>query len=185
MLTRFALILAVFVFTFQSIAQVQPADRFWQPVQDEVYLQESVHKVASEQSITGVAVQGEACYVIINNRIYRLNEEQFLVEKNSPEEVNRLISIDGKLWALSANGIYMLDQNKWKNVDDRSYVDMCIHLGEVHAATREEIFKWQGSKFNSIKPEGGYYNSDITMLMEDGTQLHADPVRLGPIDRIA
>jgi len=58
-------------------------------------------------------------------------------------------------------------------------------MGILHAATKDEIFKLQGDGFVSIKPEGGYYNSDITMLMEDGTQLHANPVRLGPIHRIA
>jgi hypothetical protein len=60
-----------------------------------------------------------------------------------------------------------------------------MHHGILHGSTAEEIFKFEDDQFISIKPEDGYYNSDITMLMEDGTQLHADPVRLGPIERIA
>jgi hypothetical protein len=183
--TRYSLVLAFIIFGTQSISQVLHEDRYWQPIQDDVYLQESAHKITADRAITGVGVQGEACYVIIDSRIYAVQDEQFVEEKSSPEKVERLISIDDKLWALSANGLYILDGRKWKKVDDRTYVDMCIHLGALHAATREEIFIMRGDKFVSIKPEGGYYNSDITMLMEDGTQLHADPVRLGPIDRIA
>ncbi len=47
-----------------------------------------------------------------------------------------------------------------------------------------ETLNTDGHLYQYIKPEGGYYSSDITMLMEDGSQIHADPVRLGPIKQI-
>lgn len=173
-----------FVFASYTMGQTQPEEHYWQPVQDDVYLQEVAHKIPLDQPIIGVGVHEDECYVIINQQIHQLKDEKFVEVNNSPEKVNRLISINGNLWALCSKGIYQLEANMWKKVDEREYVDLCMHLGVLHAATREEIFKLEKGKFISIKPEGGYYNSDITMLMEDGTQLHADPVRIGPIDRI-
>ena len=66
------------------------------------------------------------------------------------------------------------------NLKKQNFLDLEV----IRTQTKEEIFKLEKDKFVSIKPEGGYYSSDITMLMEDGSQLHATPVRLGPIDRI-
>ena len=59
-----------------------------------------------------------------------------------------------------------------------------LHNGIVHAATTDEIFRLENGSFVSIKPAGGYNSSDMTVVMEDGTQVHAEPVRLGPITRI-
>ena len=52
-------------------------------------------------------------------------------------------------------------------------------------ATREEVFRFEDGTFVSIQPEGGCLSSDKTMVMEDGTQILADPVRLGPIQYVA
>src|SRR5699024_9290941 len=40
-------------------------------------------------------------------------------------------------------------------------------------------------KFMPTRPEEGYSNSSITNLMPDGSQVHIEPVKLGPISRIA
>lgn len=42
----------------------------------------------------------------------------------------------------------------------------------------------ENDKFVTTKPADGYYGSDITMTMEDGTQILSDPVELGPIAQI-
>ena len=43
----------------------------------------------------------------------------------------------------------------------------------------------RASAWVDIKPKGGYLSSDITVVMADGTKVLSDPVRLGPIQRIA
>src|SRR5262249_35501917 len=43
----------------------------------------------------------------------------------------------------------------------------------------------QNGKFVNVRPEGGYLSSDSTVVMEDFSQVLADPVSIGPIDRIA
>jgi len=178
-------ILYIGLLLITSIVQGQTDEKFWTPAADDVYLQEVGHKIHSKKPIEGIGISEDQVYAIINQQLHMLNGDQFDLQKNAPQNVERLIAADGKLWSLTADGIYKLDRKKWKKIDNQHFVDLCVHHGVLHAATREEIFKLDNDRLISIKPEGGYYNSDITMLMEDGTQLHADPVRLGPIDRLA
>jgi hypothetical protein len=64
-------------------------------------------------------------------------------------------------------------------------VDFCVHLGGVYGATRDEVFRFDGTRFVSLRPAKGYLSSDITVVMEDFSQVLAEPVQIGPVDRIA
>ena len=158
--------------------------KLWKPQNDDVYLQESVKKIVTEHPVTGVAVHEGRCFVLIAGKVMLLNNENLSVEKSAPEGVNRLISADRDLWALASSGIYRFRDNNWKQIDTQEFVDICVHQGIVHGATKEDIYRLESDKFISVEPAGGYLSSDITMLMEDGTQLLAEPVRPGPITRI-
>lgn len=67
--------------------------------------------------------------------------------------------------SVSAQELYKMENHLWK-------------------PQKDEVYRFDGKKFISTKPTGGYYSSNMTMVMEDGTQLHADPVQLGPIAEI-
>ncbi|MEM9327647.1 MAG: hypothetical protein AAGA85_18410 [Bacteroidota bacterium] len=180
----FTLVCALAFLCSPGIVQAQNDERFWQPVADDVYSQEVGHQVKSKEALDGVGVSGNEVFVIIGQRIHLLSGERFIEQENAPNNVERLISLNDGLWALTPSGTYRWDVEDWKKVDDRGFVDLCMHLGELHAATGSEIFKWVDDEFVSTQPAGGYYNSDITTQMEDGTQIHSDPVKLGPIHRI-
>jgi hypothetical protein len=122
--------------------------------------------------------------VISGNRIWKIENEKLVEDKGSPEGVKRLVSAGGDLWALASTGIYRYTDSRWLKVDSREYVDLCVHLGSVHAATSDEIYRLENGKFVSIKPAGGYNSSDMTVIMEDGSQVHAEPVKLGPVIRM-
>lgn len=179
-------LLACFLIISSTHVQSQKTngEQFWEPIADEVYLQEKAHKIHTDKPITGVGTYANECFVIIEKQIHQLHDEKLELQKKAPGDVSRLIGLNAALWALTENGVFTYEGKNWMKIDDREIVDLCMHRGQLHAATREEIFRLEGTKLISIKPEGGYNNSDITMLMEDGTQLHADPVRLGPIDRM-
>ncbi len=120
----------------------------------------------------------------MGGKLYKIDDTDIVPVGDAPDGINRLMQPDGNLWALTDNGLLEYKNKKWSEIDDRKYVDMCMHNGKLHAATSEDIYRLEDGKFVNIKPEGGYNTSDITMIMEDGTQVHADPVRLGPIKRI-
>lgn len=161
------------------------SNHLWIPQSDEVYLQEVEKKIPTEQPVQSIAVYKGNCYALISGKIQLLVNDIFQAEADGLVGVKRLLAINDDLWALATDGLYRLKNNRWQKTDNQEYVDLCIHQGILHGATKEEIFRFENDKMVSIKPKGGYYSSDVTMKMEDGSQIHADPVRLGPITRIA
>jgi hypothetical protein len=163
----------------------QTSHRLWNPAADDVYLQEVPDKIPTTNPVLSIAQYEGTCYSLINNSIYLLKETNLHRMKAGLSGVKRLITKDGNLWALSSEGLFRLKNKKWQKVDAREFVDLCMHLGTLHGATRDDVFRLENDKFLSIQPEGGYLSSDKTVVMEDGTQILADPVRIGPIRRIA
>ena len=157
----------------------------WNPVADDIYLQEYAQKIPMDKPAASLAVLNNQCYVVVEGKIHILENESINPITSAPVNVKKLKSLDGKLWALSSDGIYCLKNEKWDKLDDKEFVDVCMHLGDLHAATRKEVYKLEDGKFIDIKPEIGYLSSDITMLQEDGSQVLADPVQIGPINQIA
>jgi len=162
----------------------EPNEQIWKPMKDEVYLQEVASKIKTDKPVQDIAMLGETCFAVIDGTLNKLQNGQLLLVTSSPKDINRLIAIQNTLWILSVNGIYQFKNKQWKLVDKQEYIDVCLHQGKVHAATKEAIYTFENGQFVDIKPKEGYNSSDITMLMEDGSQIHADPVRIGPITRI-
>ncbi len=156
----------------------------WKAAEDKIYLQEVSQKIITQFPVTSIAYNNGNSFAVVNHQIYKLEDEQISIVKNAPNNVNRIVTIKNELWALTNNGLYKFDET-WKLTDKRKYVDLCEHVGNIYAATKDDVYKYENNSFINIEPKGGYYSSNMTMLMEDGTQLHAEPVRIGPIERIA
>ena len=180
------IILIFFVTVQYSNADNLPGMKeiLWKPVPDNIYLQEVGQKILLDSPATSIAEFKNQCYVVINGNIHLLSNETINPIGSGPSNVKCLKSLNEAIWALSTDGIYRLTDKNWQKIDDKVFVDICMHLGVVHAATRDEVYKLENDKFVDIKPEMGYLSSDITMLMEDGSQVLADPVKIGPIDKI-
>lgn len=178
------IVLLIFSVSLKSQVKSKPAEQLWKPQADQIYLQEVAQKIPTEQPVTAITVVDGHCLFVIDGKVCRLVNGIIDNEPSAPVGVGRLINLKGELWALAAEGLYRLKGNKWEKIENQQYTDLCVHQGVVHGSTKSEIFRLENDHFISIKPKGGYYNSDITMLMEDGSQLHDTPVELGPIDRI-
>ncbi len=179
-------LLASFFFLRLSAAKADiPEDKCWNPQPDAVYLQETADRIMTGQPVTGIGTDGTSCYAILGGSLYIIDGSSLKEEKGSPDGVRRLVSAGGSLWALATGGVYRHLSGMWQKTDNREFVDLCVHNGIVHGATRDDILKLENGRFVSVKPAGGYNSSDVTVMMEDGTQVHAEPVRPGPILRIA
>lgn len=180
----FALMLSISSGWLTAQNLFKTTQHLWIPQKDEVYLQEVSGKIPTDKAVEGVAVAGDQCYALMEGKIYTVENNNLNLDKNAPTGINRIVSANGDLWALASDGIFRKKNDAWKMLDNQEYVDLCVHDGVVHAATKEEIFRLENDKFITIKPAGGYYSSNSTNLMEDGTQMFSDPVELGPIYRI-
>ncbi|WP_209329307.1 hypothetical protein [Lunatimonas salinarum] len=162
-------------------AQEKP---LWRPVEDKIYLQEKSKVIQTLTPVQQIALHQNRAFALIEHQIHELQGDTFWKLPQSPQGVTKLKVLGAHLFAFGPGGLYKLEENGWKKLDDRFIVDMCMHLSNPHAATENELFILQKEQLVNIMPEGGYLSSDITMVMEDGTQLLADPVQLGPITAI-
>lgn len=166
-------------------AGAESSEALWRPVADHVYLQENGERIETEAPVTAAVVLGEALYAVSGGKIFELREALVAVP-DAPEGVSRLVALDGALWAAAEGGAYRSTGGAdWQRVSEQSFVDFCEHLGDVYGATRDTLYRFNEGTFVDATPEGGYLSSDSTVVMEDFSQVLADPVRIGPIERIA
>ncbi|MBI0397405.1 hypothetical protein [Cyclobacterium marinum] len=159
-------------------------EQYWKPVADNPYLQERREVIPTDKPIDQVAILDEVVYTVKEGKLFFLQGQGLVPVKGAPEKITKIEVLKGGLWVSSNSGLYLFDDKKWAKISAEKFVDFCMHLNQVHVATTESIFKYEDGKLTNIMPEGGYLSSDVTMFMEDGTQLLADPVTLGPITAI-
>ncbi|MCE1197364.1 MAG: hypothetical protein LWW85_00220 [Marinilabiliales bacterium] len=157
----------------------------WKTQKDECYLQESSSKLLTEKPVSALAFANNQCYVLMDGMLFLLSEEKLNQSQGAPKKISAIKSLENKLWVLSQEGLFKFDGQKWEMLDGRVFRDLCLHEGAILAATQDEIFRIDGNRLVSIKPEGGYYTSDITMVQEDGSQINDTPVEIGPILKLA
>jgi len=168
----------------QAQASATPR-RLWKPVADDVYLQEISEQIATEKPVASVAVHDKAVYLVVGGDLKVLRGLALADAPGAPKGARRLRSLGGALWAATDEGAFRFAGSTWEKVDSGRFTDFCLHLGQVYGATRDDIFRFEDNHFVNVRPAGGYLSSDSTLVMEDFSQLIADPVQIGPVERIA
>jgi hypothetical protein len=164
---------------------ISNAPHLWKPVADEVFLQEVGEQFRTDQPVTCVAVYDHTVYAVVAGVILELREGALRAAVNAPKDVRRLRAVGGALWAATAEGAFRFTGTGWEHIDTRPFNDFCLQLGQVCAATREELFRFESGHFVSLRPPGGYLSSDTTLVREDFSQTLVDAVQIGPVNRIA
>ena len=185
------LLVAVFAaFAFSAIAQTAdpfmqpPEKRIWKPAKDEPFLQEIGQKIPTKSPVTDIAAASGRVFAIYEGAVCELAGTELKRVDGAPKEPLHLYAPDGTLWVTTEKGIHHLDGGTWRKIDDSKYVDLCMHRGAVHAATKENVFRYENGAFVCIEPPGGYRSADMTFTMEDGSQVMAEPQEFGPLTRI-
>ena len=160
------------------------SNHLWKAQEDLPYWQESSARITTDQPVQSLAIFENRCFCTLKGELFELTDERLTKIETAPSGILELKKLNNQLWALTSHGLYFLDTGGWNKQDDRLFVDLCLHQGVLHGATREEVYRLKEGKFVSIQPQGGYYTSDITMLQEDGSQINDTPISLGPITRI-
>jgi len=159
--------------------------RTWRPIPDEPFWQEIGEKISTPKPVTATAVYQGKLYAVVDGECKVLQGSSLEPAAGAPRGIRRLRVLGGALWASNENSTHRLAGGQWNQVDARPTVDFCDHLGQVYAATRDDLFRFEKDHFVSLRPPEGYQSSDTTLVMEDFSQVLADPVQIGPIDRIA
>ncbi|WP_114749120.1 hypothetical protein [Pleomorphovibrio marinus] len=170
--------------TSVSAFQYPPKEQWWEPVKDEEYLQEKSIIIPTSKPVSSLAVLGDQCFAVLDGEVHLLKEKTLTKTQGSPSGINKLMVLKEDLFALSNHGLFQFSAGNWMKLEESPFVDACMHLGTPHFATTDHIFRLENGNLVNIEPEGGYLSSDITMVMEDGSQVLADPVKLSPIEKI-
>jgi hypothetical protein len=137
--------LILFLVCCELCAIASPADsptlRHWQPVRDEVYLQEVGRKIAASFPLTSVAVYEGKVYAGSAGGLYELtgNELSKIAAVRAP--VQRLVVAGASLWALTSEGLLRFQPGSWKKVSGEAVNDLCEHLGEVVVAQQNRLWR--------------------------------------------
>jgi hypothetical protein len=69
-----------------------PPNRLWEPMKDDIYLQESATKIETEKPVQGIALLEDNCFAVIDGQVYNLKDGQPQTMSNAPVDVKRLIA---------------------------------------------------------------------------------------------
>ncbi len=188
MMIRTCHVCAIWLATLATTAAATE-QRFWKPEADQVYLQEVGQKIKTDKPVTAVAVYKGEPYAVVGGKLRVLRAGALEDVANAPKSLSLLRATEDDLWTVAKSGTYRLADGKWTRVTETRLVDLCMHAGHLYGATRDAVLRWDPSTppgaLVDTKPEGGYRSSDVTVTMEDGSQVLSDPVRIGPVEHIA
>ncbi len=188
-LLSLSLVIASYLRTVDAAPRViaPPDHRLYSPVADQVYLQEIGRKLPTDQPVTALAAWKGEIYAVVGGGLRRLHESELQVVRNAPGKLQQLFALGGKLWGTTDEALYRFDDRAQsvEKVHEGTIVDVCTHDDVVHSTTRDDVYRYKDGAFANIRPQAGWQSSDTTVMMEDGSQVLVDPVRLGPIERIA
>lgn len=162
-----------------------PAERLWQAAPDDVFLQEIGQKIPTPQPVTALAWHRGQLFCVMEGKLFGLANERLQPIPNAPTSIRRLRSLGDSLWAATDGGVHRHATEGWERISDERIVDFCLHQGAVYAASRHALFRFETGRFIDIRPADGYLSTDTTVIMEDFSQVLADPVQIGPIQRVA
>src|SRR5690625_4934059 len=157
----------------------------WAPQKDLVYLQEISTQIPTDDPVTDIIANQEVAFALMKDVLYQIKGKNLTPVSNAPAGIQKLFQEENTIMAAARDGFFEYKNGRSNKKDNHNIVDTCIHARQLHADTYDEIYKWDHEKFITTKPTEGYLSNSITILMEDGTQVYLNPIKLGPVSKIA
>ncbi|HPA44456.1 MAG TPA: hypothetical protein PK395_01725 [bacterium] len=129
-----------------EIGSTRNQDRLWEPIPDEVFLQEVGRIVQTDSPALAVAVYRERVYAGFENGLRLLEGESLSPVGEIREPVRRLEALANSLWTITDQGLHRLDSNGWKSIGEGGYRDLCVHSGELIVAGERALYRVDGDE---------------------------------------
>ena len=148
---QLALIAMLCLTTFAAHAQLPIlAEHEWEPVRDEVYLQEIEGRLPTKHPILAVAVFNGVLYAGSANGVEVLDGDKLVPAKGPEGTVSRLKVLNGALYAFTPTKLWRYDSKTWKSLADGNFTDGCVHLGSVVIASPQTLYRVDGDQLVAI-----------------------------------
>jgi hypothetical protein len=179
MIRAFASLICVCaLFAWSAHAEFQiPDDPLWEPIVDEVYLQEVSTHIETGQPLNAVAVFDGQAYVGDANGVSSVSEETLQHVDGGPAgAVTRLKVLNGALGAIASDGLWTYDGAAWSHVTDMPVADVCVHNGAVVFASGTTLHALNGGEVSALtdgksSPLIGVASYGGTVYVHDGTRV--------------
>ena len=180
-LDQLILFLAVSAFGASAASGAAVVQRHWQPVRDEVYLQEIGRKVTASAPLTSVAVYEGNVYAGSVKGLHQLKANELVEVSELREPVSRLVTAGGALWIITSQGLHRFQSGSWKKVSAEAVSDVCEHLHEVVAAGGSRLWRVNGDALEPLTSSSSPFA--ITRVVSYGETLYVHgPGRLTIFD---
>ncbi|MBI2425579.1 MAG: hypothetical protein HYV27_22330 [Candidatus Hydrogenedentes bacterium] len=140
--------LALALLFLQTTLAAAPA---WQPVADEVYLQESGSQLPTSKPVWALAIYQDELYLGFGGGVERLAADQALVPL--PEVagfVNHMRVAGNALWVFTDNGLDRFDGKGWQHIAGKNLEDVCTLHGQTYVLADQRIYTYAGGELHPI-----------------------------------
>ena len=153
-----------------------PDNPLWEPIVDEVYLQESASHIKTDRSLNAVAVFEGKTYVGDGSGVWRVDGEELAKQQGPACAVTKLETLGDALWAVAADGLWNFRGEAWSKVTDAPAIDVCLHNGAVVLATATDLFAVKADGLTPLTNEAsrgllGVASYSGTLYVHDGKRV--------------
>ena len=166
---------------FASAELAIPENPGWEPIVDEVYLQEVSTLITTDQPLTAVAVFRGKTFVGDGTGVLQVEGESLQRQSGLNSYVARLKVLNDSLWAIASDGLWKFDGNAWTRATDRPVADVCQDNGQVIAASGSDLYAVGENGLVAITKDGSSELRGIASY--SGTVYVHDGKRVGLLER--
>jgi len=132
----------------QAFSQSSTSERArWTPIQDVVYLQETARHLETDLPLTAVAEFDGVVYTGNSEGVCVAGEKSFKAVGGPVGPVHRMRVLEGALWVMGPSGLWEFDGAEWKEIRRDPVSDICLHNGQVIAASGGALYHVSEGEF--------------------------------------
>jgi len=179
MFTRKRAVLCVMLVAALGAASAElpiPENPLWEPIVDEVYLQEVSSHILTDHPLTAVAVLDGKAFVGGTSGVWAVKGESIEKTGGPSGRVGQLKVLGGSLWAASDEGLWTFDGTAWTKAAGGAFVDMCWHIDRVVVASDTDLHVLEKDVLTPLTDEGrgglrGVASYGGTLYVHDGRRI--------------
>ncbi len=128
----------------------------WQPLRDEVFLQEVGYKIPSNTPLTAIALLDNTLYVGSDTGVSMLQGMESLTPLKGNDAptcaVQRITAIQDALYVMTVEGVYRFQQNQWTLLTHLPALDAVEFAGDILLGMENTLYKVTQDWIKEIAP---------------------------------
>ena len=170
---------------FTAVMPLQ-AFELWDPIRDNMYLQEVGSKVVTSEPLRAVTIFEGALYAASNNGLFLLEDDKLQPVRELQLPITRLVATEDSLWAIGKPGLHRFHNGAWKKISNERITDITEHLGDVVIAVNNRLARVVEEGLEYLVQSGGPFpiqrvvsHCETLYVQGSGRLTMFDGIRIG------